>query len=33
LSCLILKRCYLNCVNRRSPMFQKGYLVSATMEM
>jgi len=33
LLCLILKRCYLNCVNRRSPMFQKGYLVSATMEM
>jgi hypothetical protein len=33
LSCLILKRCYLNCVNKRSSMFQKEYLVSATMEM
>ena len=33
LSRLILKRCYLNCFNRRSPMFQKEYLVSATMEM
>jgi len=33
LSCLILKRCYLNCVNRRSPMFQKGYLVSASLDL
>jgi len=30
---LILKRFYFNCVNRGCPMFQKGYIVSATPEM
>jgi hypothetical protein len=33
LSCLIFKRCYFNCVNRRSPIFQKWNWVSTTLEM
>jgi hypothetical protein len=28
----ILKRCYLNCVNS-CPMFQKGHVVSASLEV